>query len=144
MDANTPGENVKDTPKTTPINNDLPGMMAKPEAPGSDQAWKEWVDLIFGFLAQVPDQVGGFFSNYKQPLVTLLLFATGAVTVYVTLAVLQALNDIPLVSPVLELVGLGYSGWFVYRYLLRAGTRSELLGELNTLKNQVLGKGQAK
>ena len=39
----------------------------------------------------------------------------------------------------MEIVGLGYSGWFVWRYLLKASNRKELLGEFDALKNQVFG-----
>ena len=49
------------------------------------------------------------------------------------------MNDIPLVSPTFELIGIGYSVWFVYRYLLKASTRQELTHEISTLKTQVVG-----
>jgi hypothetical protein len=56
------------------------------------------------------------------------------------LAVLDAINDIPLLSPVFELVGIGYTAWFVYRYLLKVETRKELGEEFKSLKGQVVGK----
>jgi hypothetical protein len=65
---------------------------------------------------------------------------TAGVTVKVILAVLDSLNDIPLVAPTFELIGIGYSGWFVYRYLLKASTREELTSEIDTLKSQVFGQ----
>ncbi|MFW6357788.1 MAG: CAAD domain-containing protein [Chroococcales cyanobacterium] len=108
--------------------------------PISPEAWREWLDPILDFLSKLPDEIGSFFSDYKKPLLTVGLFVSGAVTVYVTLAVLDAINDIPLLAPLLELVGLGYSGWFVYRYLLRASNRRELVAEFNSLKTQVVGQ----
>jgi hypothetical protein len=65
---------------------------------------------------------------------------TAIVTVKVLLAVLDSLNGIPLVAPTFELIGIGYSAWFVYRYLLKASTRQELTSEITTLKSQVVGK----
>ncbi len=62
------------------------------------------------------------------------------VGVKVLLAILDALNDIPLVAPTFELIGIGYSAWFVYRYLLKASTRKELTTEITTLKSQVVGQ----
>jgi hypothetical protein len=91
-------------------------------------------------LSKLPDYVGGFFSSYQQPLITLTLILSGIITVKVTLAVLDAINDIPLLSPVFELVGIGYTGWFVYRYLLKVETRKELGEEFKSLKGQVVGK----
>ena len=108
--------------------------------PIDDQPWRQWVDPVLDFLAKLPDYIGQFFSDYKQPLLTLGLFFAGIVTVKVSLAVLDALNDIPLLSPLLQLVGIGYTGWFVYRYLLRASTRQELAAEFNALKQQVVGE----
>ncbi|MDY7016278.1 MAG: CAAD domain-containing protein, partial [Cyanobacteriota bacterium] len=91
------------------------------------------------FLSQLPQYVTQFFSDYKQPLLTVGIFIVGIITVKVTLALLDAINDIPLLAPILELVGLGYTGWFVYRYLLKAADRQELIAEFNKLKMQVLG-----
>ncbi|HEY9737803.1 MAG TPA: CAAD domain-containing protein, partial [Trichocoleus sp.] len=68
-----------------------------------------------------------------------LLFAS-IISVKLVLAVLGAINEIPLLSPTFELIGLTYSGWFVYRYLLRASNRQELVEDINSLKDQVLGK----
>jgi hypothetical protein len=59
------------------------------------------------------------------------------------LAVLDAINDIPLLAPVFELVGIGYTAWFVYRYLLKVETRKELATEFESLKGQVVGKDAA-
>jgi HAD superfamily hydrolase (TIGR01509 family) len=57
----------------------------------------------------------------------------------VLFAVMSSLNDIPLVAPLLELIGLGYTVWFINRYLLKEATRQELSQKLQALKNQVLG-----
>ncbi len=124
------------------VNVDQPGAITKlpPPAPSESQAWQEWVQPVTEFLSKLPDYVGGFFYNYQQPLITIGLILSGIVTVKVTLAILDAINDVPLLAPVFELVGIGYTAWFVYRYLLKAETREELLGELNSLKGQVVGK----
>jgi hypothetical protein len=62
------------------------------------------------------------------------------VTIYITLAVLDAIDDIPLLSPVLKLVGMGYSAWFVYRYLWKAENRQELWQEFDAFKAQIVGR----
>uniref|UniRef100_A0A804LCS4 Cyanobacterial aminoacyl-tRNA synthetase CAAD domain-containing protein n=1 Tax=Zea mays TaxID=4577 RepID=A0A804LCS4_MAIZE len=58
---------------------------------------------------------------------TVLLYGGGAVVaLWLTSVVVGAINAVPLLPKILELVGLGYTGWFVYRYLLfkeRAGRR---------------------
>ncbi len=129
-------------PQDIKVNVDQPGAITKLPAPNptTDQAWQQWVQPVSEFLSKLPDYVGGFFSSYQKPLITLALILSGVITVKVTLAVLDALNDIPLLSPVFELVGIGYTAWFVYRYLLKVETRKELASEFETLKGQVVGK----
>jgi hypothetical protein len=137
------------TPDTTTVSKDsvslkpeTSGSLISASEPSSLSQFQEIIEPVFDFLGKLPDELGNFFADYKKPLITLLIFTSGIVSVYVVLSVINAINDIPLLSPVLELVGLGYSIWFVYRYLLRASTRSELLQEFEVLKKQVVGKTQ--
>jgi hypothetical protein len=110
----------------------------------SNQTFEEIRDRVVAILSELPDYVSSFFGEYQKPIVTVGLVVAALVTVRVTLAVVDAINDIPLLSPFLELVGIGYSAWFVYRYLLRASNRQELLNELNSLKDQVVGKSSSR
>jgi hypothetical protein len=124
------------------VNVDKPGALIKPSgpSPSTDQAWQEWVQTASEFLSRLPDYVGDFFSSYQKPLLTIGIIVTGGITVKVTLAVLDAINDIPLLAPIFELVGIGYTAWFVNRYLLKVETRKELADEFTALKGQVVGK----
>ncbi|MBE8968130.1 CAAD domain-containing protein [Nostocales cyanobacterium LEGE 12452] len=122
------------------INNQT-GTITKLQPPAQPQdEWVKYGEQISTFLATLPDYLGSFFNQYKQPLVTVGLIVGSIVAVKVLLAILDALNDIPLVAPTFELIGIGYSAWFVYRYLLKASTRKELTSEITTLKSQVVGK----
>lgn len=107
-----------------------------------DEQWRRVGSQISEFLAQLPDYIGRFFNEYKQPIITVGLILAAIITVKVVLAVLDALNDIPLLAPTFELVGIGYSVWFVNRYLLQASKRQELSQELQSLKKQVIGSQQ--
>jgi valyl-tRNA synthetase len=62
------------------------------------------------------------------------------VALKVVLATISAINDIPLVSSTFELVGLGYTIWFIYRYLLTSKNRQELVAATRSLKAQIFGK----
>ncbi|MEH2184545.1 CAAD domain-containing protein [Nostoc sp.] len=117
------------------------GTITKLQPPAQSQdEWLKYGEQISTFLATLPEYLGSFFNQYKQPLVTIGLIVGSIVGVKVLLAILDALNDIPLVAPTFELIGIGYSAWFVYRYLLKASTRKELTSEITTLKSQVVGK----
>ncbi|MDY6803932.1 MAG: CAAD domain-containing protein [Cyanobacteriota bacterium] len=90
-------------------------------------------------LAELPVILSRFFNQYRKPIITVGLILAVGVGIKVTLAVIDALNDIPLLAPTFELIGIIYSGWFVYRYLLRASNREELWAEVQSLKEQLLG-----
>jgi hypothetical protein len=117
-----------------------PGTLAKlPPASKTNEQWQQIGEQASVFLAQLPDRIGQFFSDYSQPLISLGLIFAAIIAVKLVFAILDALNDIPLLSPTFELVGIGYSTWFVYRYLLKAENRQELSQEIEALKKQVVG-----
>ncbi|KAF8723691.1 hypothetical protein HU200_021654 [Digitaria exilis] len=71
---------------------------------------------------------------------TVLLYGGGAVVaLWLTSVVVGAINAVPLLPKILELVGLGYTGWFVYRYLLFKESRKELATDIETLKKKIAG-----
>lgn len=107
----------------------------------------ETVETVKRVTAQMVDKLGEldkyfgeFVREYKRPLIALGLFFGAFLSVKLTLAVLDAINDVPVLAPLFELIGLIYSGWFIYRYLLKASNRSELASEMNALKDQILGR----
>jgi len=54
------------------------------------------------------------------------------------------LNEIPLIAPTFKLVGIGYSVWFVSRYLLTSSNRQELSVEFQKLKQKLVGSKKVK
>jgi CAAD domains of cyanobacterial aminoacyl-tRNA synthetase len=97
-------------------------------------------DRVVTIVSELPAYVSNFFAEYQKPIVTIGLILAGGITIKVMLGVLDALNDVPFVAPFFELVGIGYTAWFVYRYMLKASDRQELLAEIESLKEQVVGK----
>ncbi|HEY9597156.1 MAG TPA: CAAD domain-containing protein [Cyanophyceae cyanobacterium] len=112
------------------------------ESSASDSSTQQWSQLgeqIRVFFQALPGYVTHFFEDYKRPLGTIGIIIGAIIFIKVMLALLDAIDDIPLISPTLELIGIAYTAWFVYRYLLRASNRQELMEEFKSLKNQVLG-----
>ncbi|RLN12986.1 hypothetical protein C2845_PM09G06670 [Panicum miliaceum] len=71
---------------------------------------------------------------------TVLLYGGGAiVALWLTSVVVGAINAVPLLPKIMELVGLGYTGWFVYRYLLFKESRKELATDIEALKKKITG-----
>jgi len=110
------------------------------DAPDTMEQVKKVTAQVVDKLGDLDKYFGEFYQEYKRPLIALGLFFGLFLSIKLTLAVLEAINDVPVLAPLFELIGLLYSGWFVYRYLLKASNRSELASEMNALKDQVLGR----
>ncbi|XGB39178.1 MAG: CAAD domain-containing protein [Cyanobacteria bacterium LVE1205-1] len=106
----------------------------------TNQEWRQSFSQVSSFLEEVPKLVGDFYQKYNRPILYTVLIVVGIIIFKTVLAILDALNDIPFLSPFFELIGLGYSGWFIYRYLLKATTRQELSHYVQSLKDEALGK----
>ncbi|PRW59626.1 CURVATURE THYLAKOID chloroplastic-like isoform B [Chlorella sorokiniana] len=63
--------------------------------------------------------------------------AGGIVVLWLAATIVGALNNIPLLPKIFELVGLGYSAWFTYRYLLFKSSREELVEDIESLKKKI-------
>lgn len=141
MESNTP-EFLETQESTTGLNSESAGIITPKPAktlPG-DSAVQEYLNIGTSFLTQIFDILKKVVDTNQKLLVNLLLIFLGIIAVKVTLAIISAINDIPLLAPTFELVGLGYTGWFVYRYLLTNSSRQELGQEFQALRNQVMGK----
>ena len=126
---------------TIDVVTDKPGVMtAVTTTETPTEQFQDLKNQVVTILSELPAYVSSFFANYQKPLITVGLILAGGISVKVLLGVLGALNDVPLVAPVFELIGMGYTGWFVYRYLLKASNRQELLTEVDAFKEQVVGK----
>jgi hypothetical protein len=116
-------------------NGNLPQLASKESEP----EWQKFIRQIVDFLNKLPDYLGSAFNNNKQSLITLVLILSAFVTVKVAIALLDAVNSLPLLQPILELIGLFYSIWFTFRYLLKYETRQELSKKFSSFKQQSLG-----
>jgi CAAD domains of cyanobacterial aminoacyl-tRNA synthetase len=99
----------------------------------------DWLKQSAKILAELPSYLGQIYQNNQGAVITLGLFFGVIVALKLALAILYTVNEIPLLAPTLELIGIGYTVWFVSRYLLQASARSELAGEIKGLKSEILG-----
>ena len=104
-----------------------------------ESQWQQISRQILEFLNQLPEYLGSIFNNNKQGLITLVLILSALVTVKVAIALLDAVNGVPLLQPIFELIGVFYFIWFAFRYLLKFESRQELSQKFNSFKQQSLG-----
>ncbi|MGH7998040.1 MAG: CAAD domain-containing protein [Brasilonema sp.] len=110
-----------------------------PPATKSNTQLQQIGTQISDFLANLPDNTVRFFVEYSQQIINIALVIAAIIACKVVLAVLDAINDIPLVYPTFELIGIGFTTWFVLRYLVKASTRQELAAQLQSLNNEISG-----
>ncbi|KAJ9545759.1 hypothetical protein OSB04_025466 [Centaurea solstitialis] len=91
-------------------------------------------------------EVGEVFSNLKEKWDALenkpmaVVYGGGAaVGVWLSSTVVNAINSVPVVPKFMELIGFGYTGWFIYRYLLFKSGRKELADDIEVLKKKIIG-----
>ncbi|XP_078436627.1 protein CURVATURE THYLAKOID 1B, chloroplastic-like [Wolffia australiana] len=70
------------------------------------------------------------------------LAASGAVALWGAAGMISAIDRLPLVPGVLEVVGIGYSGWFAYKNLLNKSERDALLSKIKNTYNDIIGSSQ--
>lgn len=101
----------------------------------SEEETSEPADRIRKVFSNVKDTWDGL---EKKP--TIFLYGGSAILgLWFSSIIADALDSIPLLPKFLELVGLGYFGWFVYRYLLFKSGRDELRSDIQALKKKITG-----
>jgi hypothetical protein len=109
-------------------------------------AAKNVSEQLIGFGKQLsatievmPSYLDNFWQVYKSFIIFLGWVIGAIVALKIVFAILGAINDIPLLSPLFELVGLVFGGWIAVRYLVSAENRAELGRILNSAKQYVAG-----
>ncbi|XP_011011960.1 PREDICTED: protein CURVATURE THYLAKOID 1D, chloroplastic [Populus euphratica] len=116
------------------VKEDRNGAVAVEESPALTETETEEATA-----AQVSDE---FLFKLFDPedAFSVLFYASGAlVAFWLVVAVVGAVDSIPLFPKLMEVVGFGYTTWFATRYLLFKKNRDELAAEVAEFKQQVLG-----
>ena len=71
----------------------------------------------------------------------LLIGGGGIFAIWLASTVVGAINSVPLLPKLMELVGFGYSLWFVYKYLLFKEGRIQAQADFEELKDKISGLG---
>jgi hypothetical protein len=92
--------------------------------------------------AQIQEFIDDLKAKWDQTenKTTVGIYAGGAlVALWLSSSIVGAINSVPLLPKIMELIGLGYTGWFVYRYLLFKSSRKELVQDIEELKGKITG-----
>jgi CAAD domains of cyanobacterial aminoacyl-tRNA synthetase len=135
-----PGESLTD-PEDLPATED---MMAAVDST-TDAAQETW-DTVQAKAPEVFDEIlsaiPAFFQNNRQLLINLGVVFLVFVAAKLLFAGIDAIDDLPLVTPLLKTVGLVYVVKFIWNYLVREQDRQKLVEKFNKTKAEVLGDPQ--
>ena len=96
--------------------------------------------VSYDLLKEIKQLWENYFGEGKKANLTIAITILSTIPVLIAASVLlEFLNKLPLLPSAFELVGFGYSVWFVYRYLLLASTRKELVDGIIAWKNKIFG-----
>ncbi|KAF3629846.1 hypothetical protein BC332_08299 [Capsicum chinense] len=108
----------------------------KIRASSDEEETSESVARIRKVFSNVKDKWDGL---EKKP--SVFLYGGSAILgLWLSSIIADALDSVPLLPRFLELVGLGYFGWFIYRYLLFKSGRDELGSDIRALKKKITGE----
>ncbi|CAK9143619.1 unnamed protein product [Ilex paraguariensis] len=104
--------------------------MATGEAPAEVAATE--LPEIFKTLQETWDKVEDKYAVTS-------LVAAGVVALWGSAGLISAIDRLPLVPGVLELVGIGYTGWFAYRNLILKPDRDALIEKVKGVYGDIIG-----
>jgi len=125
------------TPGALPIPLNLEAPLALPKA--APQLLGLPLQLLNQLLARLANLSLQSLAELLPPLRLVAILAAAGFVVKLTGATLDALNDIPMLGRLLELVGLISALNFLGRNALKSQKRAELLARIQTLRNELLG-----
>lgn len=92
---------------------------------------------ISDFLAELPNNAAWFYSEYKFLFISFGALVATVFALRIMLAVVGAINTFPLLKESFQLIGIGYSAWFVNRYLKNESKREELSATIDSIKEEI-------
>jgi isoleucyl-tRNA synthetase len=134
-------EPVAETPPA-PVDNTISDPWEEPATnpPSTNEKWQELTQELTNYLSNFPDHLGKFWVNYQRPIANVGILATSAIAVYILLGMLEGINQLPLLKPFFQTIGLGVTIWFGIRYLIFAEQRCELAKKVQAWQAIVVGK----
>jgi valyl-tRNA synthetase len=109
-----------------------------------DASWQKISATVAQFLENFLDNPTGYFDNffvdYKKPVLSLAILLGFGMTYKVLHSMLAAINDVPGLAAIFQLVGIGYSVQFGVRRVLKGETRDRVLTELKEIWADIKGE----
>jgi hypothetical protein len=106
----------------------------------------EVVDEVAASTSSVSDDSPEFLKTVQQAwekvedkYAVSTLAVAGTVALWGTAGVISAIDRLPLIPGVLEVVGIGYTGWFAYKNLVFKPDREALVQKIKETVKEITG-----
>ncbi|XP_044501702.1 protein CURVATURE THYLAKOID 1B, chloroplastic [Mangifera indica] len=90
-------------------------------------------------LPEIVKTVQNVWDKVEDKYAVTSLAVTGSVALWGSTGLISAIDRLPLVPGVLELVGIGYTGWFAYKNLTFKPDREEFVQKVKDTFRDVIG-----
>ena len=112
---------------------------SKFQASPDDEIWKQVSAAVLQFLDHPTRYFDGFFSDYKKPALTFAVILGALMTTKVLASILSAVEDVPGLAPLFQLIGLTYTVQFGTRRVFKAEQRARIVAELKNTWEEIRG-----
>ncbi|PSS26235.1 Protein CURVATURE THYLAKOID 1B like [Actinidia chinensis var. chinensis] len=96
-------------------------------------------ELAVAELPEIVKTIQETWDKVEDKYAVSSLAVAGAVALWGSAGMLSAIDRLPLVPGVLELVGIGYTGWFAYQNLRSKRDREALIQKIKDTYNDIIG-----
>ena len=114
-------------------------QLSKTNTPSDVAIWDKAVDAVSQFLDEPVKYFQLFFSDYKRPALSLTIILGTVMTYRVLDSMLDAIDDVPGLRGLFQLVGLFYVGRLGVRRLFKAEARDRTFAELKEVWVRIAG-----
>jgi valyl-tRNA synthetase len=104
------------------------------DKPWDSMTWRERFQL-----AELFNLVGDFFRTYERSLLSLGAIGLLIFVIELLKAILDTVNQVPILASLMEIVGLGYAVWYGKRNIWDASERQRLWQQAQQLKQDIIG-----
>eukprot|EP01025_Chloroclados_australasicus_P049023 TRINITY_DN556_c0_g1_i1.p1 TRINITY_DN556_c0_g1~~TRINITY_DN556_c0_g1_i1.p1 ORF type:complete len:141 (-),score=12.43 TRINITY_DN556_c0_g1_i1:310-732(-) len=91
-------------------------------------------------VTEIVEDLKGKWDTVEEKPAAVGLTVAAVIGLLTLNGVVGAIDKIPVISNLMELVGVAVTSWFVYKYLLFKPNREELKGAVNDFTSKVVGK----
>jgi CAAD domains of cyanobacterial aminoacyl-tRNA synthetase len=139
MNPESKPNDVSQAPKGLGIETEGGSLSSSSSSDAMNVNVQEIKTQVLSVLSDFFTYAGKFFEEYQKPITNVGLIVAVLIAFYLVIAVIDAVNDLPLLAPLFELIGIGYTIWFVKQYW-SAEAREKLWAEVKAFTSQVVGK----